>query len=510
MLQISKYEIFEIGLDNTGLDKAVEEKAAVFEFSSLSPGERERVELPAFRCGEGDYRIRFMPMREGTWCYRIHAGNRELQGEFLCTAPAEDSHGPVRTKGDGFIFDDGGRYIPFGTTCYAWINQTEKLQDETLETLKNAPFNKIRMCVFPKSMPYNNNDPQVYPFRRREDGSWDMNRPEPAFWDNLDRRISQLAELGIEADLILFHPYDRWGFAELPLEDSIVYLRYCIARLSAHANIWWSLANEYEMVRARTLEDWNRYGEILMEEDPCGHLRSIHNFLQLYPKKPWMTHCSVQSGEIDRILVWKEEYGLPVLIDECGYEGDIEYEWGNLTGFEMVHRFWKTVCRGGFCTHGETFHREDEVLWWAKGGKLYGESAPRIAFLKELLYSLPGDWEPIRRRIGNPNADPRDTEQQKEEEWFRERMKQYPREIQESFVGHTPLQISSESFRLLYLGHARPSRMQINLPDSGNWRVEIIDIWEMTRSLLAEGVKGSFTAGLPAKEGIAVLMRRLD
>ena len=213
------------------------------------------------------------------------------------------------------------------------------------------------------------------------------------------------------------------------------------------------------MVHAKTLEDWDEYGEILLAEGH-RHLISIHNFLQLYPKKRWMTHCSVQSGDINRILLWKEQYGLPVVIDECGYEGNIEFEWGNLTGFEMVHRFWQTMCRGGFCTHGETFHREDEVLWWAKGGKLYGESAPRIAFLRELLESLPGEsGTDIPRRIGNPNADLSDPAEAESEKKFKEMMERFPQDIQEGFYASTrfrsnPVNSGCSS------GHACPSRMR--------------------------------------------------
>ena len=29
------------------------------------------------------------------------------------------------------------------------------------------------------------------------------------------------------------------------------------------------------------------------------------------------------------------------------------------------------------------------MLWWARGGRLKGQSVPRIAFLKNILYSLP-------------------------------------------------------------------------------------------------------------------------
>ena len=68
--------------------------------------------------------------------------------------------------------------------------------------------------------------------------------------------------------------------------------------------------------------------------------------------------------------------------------------WGNISAFELVNRFWRGCIQGAFVTHGETYISEDEVLWWARGGRLKGQSAQRIAFLKDFLYSLPSCISP--------------------------------------------------------------------------------------------------------------------
>src|SRR5436305_2101684 len=83
----------------------------------------------------------------------------------------------------------------------------------------------------------------VYPFPR-EGGVNDYTRFVPAFFQNLEKRIEQLQALGIEADLILFHPYDHWGYALMPPEVDDAYLAYVVARLAAYRNVWWSVANE--------------------------------------------------------------------------------------------------------------------------------------------------------------------------------------------------------------------------------------------------------------------------
>jgi hypothetical protein len=71
----------------------------------------------------------------------------------------------------------------------------------------------------------NHNEPALYPFDRNAEGVSDFSRPNPAFFFHLEHRIADLRALGIEADLILFHPYDRWGYATMPAEADDRYLR---------------------------------------------------------------------------------------------------------------------------------------------------------------------------------------------------------------------------------------------------------------------------------------------
>lgn len=133
-------------------------------------------------------------------------------GSFRCVDPEPGNHGPVRVSETfHFAYADGTPYRPFGTTCYAWIHQPTDLQAETLETLRAAPFDKLRMCVFPKHSIYDENEPELHAFARRDDGGLDFDRLEPAFFRRLEARVRDLLALGIEADLILFHPYDRWA-----------------------------------------------------------------------------------------------------------------------------------------------------------------------------------------------------------------------------------------------------------------------------------------------------------
>lgn len=95
----------------------------------------------------------------------------------------------------------------------AWTNQGDELEGQTLRTLAEAPFNTVRMWVFPKSYTFNSNEPERYPFARTGGHGWDQERFDLAYWAHLEQRIDELNALGIEADVVLFHVHERWGFS---------------------------------------------------------------------------------------------------------------------------------------------------------------------------------------------------------------------------------------------------------------------------------------------------------
>jgi hypothetical protein len=208
-----------------------------------------------FYDGAGIYKARLLAEDEGEWTFETTSTARSLDGlrGSVTVGPSDSgSHGPVQVDGFHFQHADGTRHRPLGTTCYAWTHQGDDLEERTLSALKRGQFTKMRMCLFPKSYLYNSNEPPRYPFERRADGSWDVERFNPDFFAHLERRIDDLAALGLQADLILFHAYDRWGFADLgpAVDDRVV--SYVVRRLAAYANVWWSMANEYDLLWAKT------------------------------------------------------------------------------------------------------------------------------------------------------------------------------------------------------------------------------------------------------------------
>ena len=380
-------------------------------------GRNETVTADGFYDGDGTYKVRFMPSFEGEYRFRVEADFLEeaAEGSFVVKEPEAGNHGPVRVVGTWhFSYEDGTPYYSIGTTCYVWELQDDNRIEETLQSLKEARFNKIRFCVFPKHYDYNLGEPRSYPYEgtpmdssvltkenfgqytgKTEGNHWDLERFNPEHFRHIERCIEALGKLGIEADIIMMHPYDRWGFSCMSKEQDDLYWKYAVARFSAFHNVWWSLANEYDLMPAKSLDDWERYASILCEKDPYVHLRSIHNCITFYDySRPWVTHCSIQRTDLyksaELVAEWRERYRKPVVLDEIAYEGNIQHGWGNITGEEMLRRFWEGACRGGYPGHGETYFSPDDVLWWSHGGKLHGESWKRFGFLLDILKETPG------------------------------------------------------------------------------------------------------------------------
>lgn len=185
-----------IPISSFGIDKI--EKWDYFEISLSGPEDGnpfQEVELSAqftlgetiistkgFYNGKGEYKIRFMPKQTGIWKYITQSSEKKLngkRGQFECVPATGGNHGMVKVeKKYHFRYSDGKAYYPFGTTAYAWTSQIDSLQEVTLETLASAPFNKLRMCVFPKTIFWKRfDDPPSMPMRERQHGERDIELP---------------------------------------------------------------------------------------------------------------------------------------------------------------------------------------------------------------------------------------------------------------------------------------------------------------------------------------------
>lgn len=431
----------------------------------------QAIEVDGFYDGDGLYRARFMPPSPGRWSWVTQSNAWPLtnkQGELTVTPAKAPNHGPVGVRhGHHFAYADGTPYKPVGTTMYSWAHRGELLEAQTLKTLSGAPFNKVRMLVLPQTAGIDKHPPQFWPYERlagKPPGDWDLTRFNPAFFRHLEQRVAQLRDLGIEADLILHHPYDdkrEWGFDRQPREVDDRYARYLVARLAAYRNVWWSLANEFDFIRTKTDADWAHLGQLLRQIDPYSHLRSIHNGKRIYNQaEDWITHVSMQHGmaaaEASRAVLFREAWRKPVVFDELKYEGRHDRRWAQLSGQQMVQGFWATTIAGTYGGHSEFIPDAEGLIWLAQGVQLRGDSPARLAFLKQILDAAPAE-----------GIEPIDT-------------------FEDLHIAGQP-----GRYYLVYFGTQAPTEWRPQLYLTGlragqGFKVEVIDTWGMTVTALPE------------------------
>ena len=204
-----------------------------------------------------------------------------------------------------------------------------------------------------------------------------------------------------------------------------------------------------------------------------------------------MTGLWAAVEESGRAELYRDVYRKPIVYDEVKYEGSSPYRWGNLSGEEMVHRFWCGTVAGTYVGHGDYFFTVKEDTWTSFGGKLTGQSASRLAFLRKILEDSPHE-----------GIDPID-------KW------------QDPTTGGKP-----GEYYLTYFGKAAPTAWTFELYKNGvedgqRYSVEVIDTWAMTITPISgEFVTkkldnyhfvdaGGRTVNLPGKAGIALRIRRL-
>lgn len=469
MDSIEKWDFHELSLQGPASGNPYKEVQLTASFS-LGP---RTVTVSGFYEGQGIYKIRFMPDAVGQWTYLTtskHASLNNKQGHFTCVKNTGMNHGPVRVAHKyHFAHADGHPFKPFGTTCYMWHHEAEERQEQTVKTLSTAPFNKVRMLVFPWSF-VNKGNPALGVFQSDSEGKFDFERFNPAYWANLEKRLHQLRALGIEADMIVMH-------GALPKDAEEFYLQYLTSRIAPFRNVWWCLANEFNLDKSKTQADWDRHGHMLAEKDPYQHLLSNHNHpaKEFDWSKAYITHVAAQYADQVFVASLREKYQKPVINEEPQYEGDHFCHWGNISAQEMVHRFWLGAVNGIYTTHGETYARAE---WSGPGGHTVGESPQRIAFLRDIMEEGPVQginnykqgqfWQNLA--AGDPN-----------------------------------------NYLLLYFGVHQPGIWYFDFPEDGSrFAIDLIDPWNMTIDPMKEIFTGKVRVKLPGKPRLALRARRID
>ncbi|MDW8131345.1 MAG: DUF5060 domain-containing protein [Bryobacterales bacterium] len=304
--------------------------------------------LPGFWDGGRRFLVRFAPTGPGEWLFRTSSNAPSLDGrEGSISALPADSPGFLQPANvHHWAWVDGLNRKPhlwMGDTCYSFAVLERDLFEKLVETRAAQKFNHLRGLVLGSR----EHSRRAFP---------EPDRPDPAFFQELDRRVLFMNRKGIVADLILAG--DENHLVELfpsPAQRER-YLRYLTGRYAAMQVTWQGVQEFEEYPDGRAL--LREIGELLKRLDPYNHPRSTHTLATSSPlfQDGWMSYLLYQSHEDDLGAIEHQIYPAPQVNAEFAYED-------SGAGRALAHhvdtdtfrrRLWNATMNGQYPTFGNT------------------------------------------------------------------------------------------------------------------------------------------------------------
>jgi len=452
------------------------------------------------------FKVRFCPTKAGRWRIETVESNakalaRRQRGATIQVKPSDHPGfwlpDPETPDGRWYRRSDGSHPYIVGNTHYTFLSRMTAdgprrggaIADDVAA---NAPyFKKLRFGVHGGRYPH----PEAKPYfddagRPTDDGDF-SHRPSPAwFHERVDAAVAAACEHDLIADLIISGPDTREARAALRARanggDPTPYLRYMAARYGAYPNVWFCLANEWNIKNPRySAEEVQRFGRILREHLPYPTPVSIHGRpgdwdRSLNARPPWHDHVILQ-GKIKRLDTSADVIarnvarggGVPVINDELGYEG----RGDRFSRDDVIEGHLGAFLGGGYGTTGFKPTSKTGHYFWGGFTPSEHTAAPHLAYLRKIIDTHITFWKM------RPLA---------------------PAETFFKGLHDSARAMASLDGREVVLGTREAQQGIVARLPAGRWRIVRYDAIAMKESVLAEAAEGRFPFPAPASRAVLV------
>jgi hypothetical protein len=302
--------------------------------------------MPAYWDGGRRMVIRFTPIDPGDWDYRITSNIARLDNQLgRFTAAAAESPGFIRPANmhHWATTETNQPHLWMGDTCYRFGFIDRAAFDQILEARAKQKFTHMRGLV----LGWEKDLARAFP---------SADRPDDAYFRELDARVIAINRHGMVADLILGGDSNQLVRLFPTPAERERYLRYIVARYSP-MNVTWQLVQEFESYEnAREL--MKELGQALKKLDPYNHPRSTHALATSAPllSDGWMNYAVYQSSDDALGAIEHQLYAVPLVNAEFAYEdsGAGRALSHNTDADTFRHRLWNATMNGQYPTYGNT------------------------------------------------------------------------------------------------------------------------------------------------------------
>ncbi|MGA2879641.1 MAG: DUF5060 domain-containing protein [Bryobacteraceae bacterium] len=243
--------------------------------------------MPAFWDGtRNKMMVRFTPTEGGQWTYRVTSNIPAFDGkESMFNAAASDAPGFVNVANVHHWATDNKKahlWMGFIADRFAFVGAAEF--DRQLDEATQNKFNHFRGSILGNA-------------KDRALVCLGPDRPNPAYFDELDRRIGEIHKRGITTDLMLASDPDSITALFPDWQARERFIRYVVARYAPFNITWQGLAEFEDYPDGRAL--LKELGLDLKKLDPYQHPRSTNSKITSSPllADGWMDF--VVEGSLD-------------------------------------------------------------------------------------------------------------------------------------------------------------------------------------------------------------------
>jgi hypothetical protein len=406
----------------------------LFRHASGAPEHR----VHGFWDGGRAFKVRFCPTREGRWSLAEVRSNvpeldRRREGDYV-TALASKHPGfwrpdPESPGGRWYRRSDGSHPYIIGNTHYSFLSGFKKGgvpagNDIAADVAANARhFKKLRFTPFGDRYPHPEEKPFLDDDGRPTDSGDFSHRPNPKwFGERVDLAVRTAWAHDLVADLILCGPDAETSRSTLAARgnggDPGPWLRYVAARYGSYPNVWFCLANEYDIQKPKYApEEIARMGRALRGALPYPTPLSVHPASRplwaaaLDDGGAWADHHIIQKklraiapaadviGETRR---GSRVPGRPTCNDELSYQG----EGDKHTEEDTIASHLGTFLGGGYGTTGHKPANKEGHYFSGRFDPAEHTAADNLLWLRQAIDAGISFWKMAPDASAFPGLDP--------------------------------------------------------------------------------------------------------
>jgi len=456
------------------------------------------------------FKVRFCPTAPGRWVLLDVKSNHprlasQHKGGHILATPSQHkgfwTPDPATPGGRWYRRSDGSHPYIFGNTHYTFLSGRNDRgpNGSTIEADIRANarfFAKLRFGLCGGRYPHPTEKPFLDDAGQPTDDGDFSHRPNPAWFHNRpDDAVRTAWEVDLIADIILNGPDTRHSRSVLRAArnrgDNTPFLRYVAARYGSYPNVWFCLANEWDIKNPKyTAEQIAAAGVALRRCLATPAPISVHASRDWSPKlnarPPWNDHVILQhkirhlAPSADAIMKNHRLGGAdrPVVNDELGYEGAGD----RFTRDDVIAGHLGAFLGGGYGTTGSKPANKKGHYFWGAFDPAEHTAAKHLAWLRRIIDTHIAFWKmaPVAPREAGFSGVPAGA-----------RAMAWP--------GHE-----------IVLGTGEAAKgMEVRLP-AGAWHIQRFDAIAMQTTILEKRATGTVALAAPASRAVLFHLKKIE